>query len=76
MRIAQLEGRLALNSKNSTKPPSSDSLSKPAPKSLRLSGQKLNRGQKGQGGATLRQSAQVDETIAHQADIRCSACQL
>jgi transposase len=30
-RIKQLEGRLALNSKNSSKPPSSDGLCKPAP---------------------------------------------
>jgi transposase len=75
-RIAQLEGRLALNSKNSSKPPSSDGLNKPAPKSLRLSGQKPNGGQKGHSGSTLRQSAQVDETIAHQAGSRCRACQL
>jgi transposase len=74
-RIAQLEGRPALHSKNSGKPPSSDGLSKPAPKSLRLSGQKPNGGQKGHSGNTLRQSAQVDETVAHQADSRCSACQ-
>ncbi|MBK9441824.1 MAG: hypothetical protein IPN53_11135 [Comamonadaceae bacterium] len=37
-RINQLEGRLALNSKNSSKPPSSDGLNKPAPKSLRVAG--------------------------------------
>lgn len=74
-RIAQLEGRLALNSKNSSKPPSSDGLNKPAPKSLRLSGQKPNGGQKGHSGSTLRQSAQVDQTITHQADSRCSVCQ-
>ena len=74
-RIAQLEGRLALNSKNSSKPPSSDGLNKPAPKSLRLSGQKPSGGQKGHSGSTLRQSAQVDETVAHQADSRCRVCQ-
>lgn len=75
-RIKQLEGRLAKNSKNSSKPPCSDGLAKPAPKSLRLSGQNPNGGQKGHSGTTLRQSAQIDETIAHFADTRCSACQL
>lgn len=77
-RIRQLEGRLAKNSRNSSKPPSSDGLNKPnkpAPASLRPSGQNPNGGQKGHSGTTLRQSTQIDETIAHRADTRCSACQ-
>lgn len=75
-RIRQLEGRLALNSQNSSKPPSSDGLGKPAPKSLRKSGQKPNGGQKGHSGNTLRQSAHVDETVTHQVPGHCSVCQL
>ena len=75
-RIKQLEGRLALSSRNSSKPPSSDGLGKPAPKSLRLSGKKPNGGQQGHTGNTLRQSARVDETIVHQADTHCSVCHL
>jgi transposase len=75
-RIKQLEGRLALNSKNSSKPPSSDGLAKPAPKSLRTPGQNPNGGQKGHSGNTLRQSTRVDETIKHQADTHCSVCHL
>lgn len=75
-RIKQLEGRLALNSKNSSKPPSSDGLRKPAPKSLRASGKKPNGGQQGHTGNTLRQSANVDATIQHQGDTHCSVCHL
>jgi transposase len=75
-RINQLEGRLALNSKNSSKPPSSEGLSKPAPKSLRATGKKPNGGQNGHSGNTLRQSSKVDEAIQHQAPTHCSVCQL
>jgi len=74
-RITQLEGRLAKNSKNSSKPPSSDGLRKPAPKSLRKSGQHPHGGQPGHSGSTLRQSAHVDETVNHFGQTRCSACQ-
>ena len=54
--IDELRGRLALNSKNSSKPPSSDGF-KPAPKSLRLGSQRPTGGQKGHPGSTLRQVA-------------------
>ena len=73
--IDELRGRLALNSKNSSKPPSSDGLNKPAPKSLRLAGQKPTGGQKGHPGSTLRQVAQPDEIITHDVPNQCPACQ-
>ena len=75
-RIKQLEARLAQNSKNSSKPPSSDGYSKPAPKSLRSSGQNPSGGQKGHSGNTLRQTAHVDHTVVHSGPTHCSACQL
>lgn len=75
-RITQLEGRLAKNSNNSSKPPSSDGLRKPAPKSLRQPGQHPTGGQPGHSGSTLRQSAHVDETQIHQADTHCAVCHL
>lgn len=73
-RIAQLEARLSLNSKNSSKPPSSDGLSKPAPKSLRIAGQRPTGGQTGHPGSTLRMSEHIDVVIEHPAVPVCSAC--
>lgn len=46
-RELELEARLAQNSRNSSKPPSSDGLSKPKPKSLRKPGEHPTGGQKG-----------------------------
>jgi len=74
-RISELEGRLKLSSRNSSRPPSSDGLAKPAPKSLREKGQHPVGGQKGHEGNTLRQSAQVDEIVTHQNAPVCPDCQ-
>ncbi len=73
-RIEELQGRLGLNSTNSSRPPSSDGLNKPAPKSLRKPAQRPSGGQKGHSGNTLRQTAQPDEIVTHQAPHRCPAC--
>ena len=75
-RIKQLEGQLSKTSKNSSKPPSSDGYAKPAPKSLRLAGQKPTGGQKGHPGTTLRQTENVDQTVTHYSASCCSACHL
>jgi len=73
--IKQLEGRLALNSRNSSKPPSSNGLSKPAPKSLRVAGEKSTGGQKGHPGSTLRKASQPDNVVVHGVPEQCQACQ-
>ena len=73
-RIKQLEGRLALNSKNSSKPPSSDGLNKPAPKSLRCAGKNPTGGQNGHPGQTLRQANVADKIVIHNVPDNCPAC--
>ncbi|MBS0500072.1 MAG: hypothetical protein JSR74_07030 [Proteobacteria bacterium] len=73
-RIKQLEGQLTLHSRNSSRPPSSGGLRKPAPKSLRAAGKKPNGGQPGHSGNALRQSEHVDETIVHRSALHCSVC--
>lgn len=65
-RIAELERRLGLDSRNSSKPPSSDGLKKPARvSSLRERSGKASGGQRGHKGETPRQSAEPDVTIDH-----------
>jgi transposase len=70
--VADLAARVKSNSRNSGKPPSSDGLAKPAPKSLRgKSGRKPGR-PKGQPGATMRLSDHPDKRVRHRpATCRC-----
>lgn len=73
-RIAELERRLGLNSQNSSKPPSSDGLKKPARvRSLREKSKRKPGGQKGHEGSTLRQTAEPDEIVDHH-PAACSEC--
>jgi transposase len=74
--VKELRGRLAKNSRNSSKPPSSDGLNKPAPKSLRQSGQRPTGGQEGHAGRTLKKVAQPDKTVQHEPPSQCDACGL
>jgi transposase len=67
-RITELEARLATNSGNSSKPPSSDGLAKPAPKtrSLRAKTRREPGGQPGHDGTTLRQVDRPDHEVPHE----------
>jgi transposase len=73
-RVEELQGQLAKNSQNSSKPPSSDGLNKPAPKSLRQAGQRPTGGQKGHPGRTLKKVAQPDKTVQHEPPPQCDTC--
>src|SRR6266516_7101839 len=72
-RIAELEARLGLSSKNSSKPPSSDGLAKPPSRSLRARGRRKPGGQPGHPGQTLAQVAVADEVVRHE-PVACTGC--
>ena len=74
-RVLELEARLAQNSRNSSKPPSSDGPSKPKPKSLRKPGERPPGGQKGHKGNTLEKVAEPDWTVQHAPPAHCDGCQ-
>ncbi len=64
--VVDLRDRLNKNSRNSSKPPSSDGLSKPsAPVSLRKKGVNPSGGQKGHAGCTLKQTESPTHVIRH-----------
>jgi transposase len=71
--VADLAARVQSSSRNSSKPPSSDGLAKPAPKSLRgKSGRKPGR-PKGQPGTTMQLSDHPDKRVRHR-PARCGCC--
>jgi transposase len=72
--VAELRRQLGQNSRNSSKPPSSDSpFVKPAPKSLRRKSGRKPGGQCGHPGSTLAQVAEPDEMLRHEPG-PCAGC--
>ena len=72
-RVKQLEDQLATNSRNSSKPPSTDGFNKPKPKSLRGKSGRPSGGQQGHSGHTLQRAERPDRIEVHRVD-RCAAC--
>jgi len=70
-RIKQLEDQINKNSRNSSKPPSTDGFKKPQPKSLREKGKRPVGGQNGHPGHTLFMTEQPDHVIVHRV-VTCS----
>jgi transposase len=71
--VEALKAQLSANSRNSSKPPSSDGLVKPSPKSLRgKSGRKPGR-PKGGPGVTLDLVTEPDAVVRHR-PVRCDGC--
>jgi transposase len=73
LRVQELEGRLAKDSHNSSKPPASDGLKRKT-KSLRAKSGKKPGGQLGHRGETLHLVATPDEVVEHRPAM-CAACQ-
>ena len=72
-RVAELEARLGQNSRNSSRPPSSDGYAKPAPKPRpRCSGRRPGK-QPGAAGKHLAQTPQPDEVVVH-TPVGCVGC--
>ena len=71
--IQELREQLNKNSKNSSKPPSSDGFKKPAPKSLRKPSGKKVGGQEGHQGTYLSVISDPDEIVKHMPSA-CEGC--
>ena len=72
-RVEELEARLSKDSHNSSKPPSSDGLSKKT-RSLRVASGKKPGGQAGRTGKTLERAQHVDVVIDHALPEHCQGC--
>ncbi|MCJ7483744.1 MAG: IS66 family transposase [Thermodesulfovibrionales bacterium] len=73
-RLQKVEDRLSKNSRNSGKPPSSDGLDKPAPRSLRKRSRRKSGGQKGHEGHKLEMVKKPDHIKKYKV-AQCAHCQ-
>lgn len=71
--VADLKRRLSQNSRNSSRPPSSDGLAKPAPRSLRRPSGRKPGGQQGHPGRHLAKAVIPDEVVDHAPSV-CAGC--
>ena len=71
--VAELKRRLAQNSRNSSRPPSSDGLAKPPVQSLRRPSGRKPGGQPGHPGGSLEKVAVADEIVDHVPSL-CAGC--
>ena len=71
--IKELMEKLGMNSRNSSKPPSTDGFNKPSPKSLRTPSGKKPGGQSGHSGSHFDVVREPDEIILH-APAACHGC--
>lgn len=72
-RIRELENQIVKNSRNSSKPPSTDGFKKPAPKSLRKKSNRKTGGQLGHKGHSLKMVENPDHTEVHKIE-ECECC--
>jgi len=71
--VAELAARVGQNSANSSKPPSSDGLARPAPKSLRKKTGRRPGRPKGQPGVTMQLTDRPDHVVRHE-PAACGQC--
>lgn len=72
-RVTELEARLAKNSRNLSKPPGMDGLTKPAPTSSRVVSGLKPGGQPGHKGTALKRVAAPDDVLIHPLPATCNA---